>query len=1047
MATVSTLASPGVEVREYDDSLRITTSTGTTVFVPGFASQGPVEEINPISSMDDFENIYGVPTNAAERYFYYTVKSILDKNNDGVTVLTSRIAYGAGDGDNVSNAFTLLAYPSVPVIKNADNTKGYDYWKVDEEAIKKLVTLKNTSSSYPQGTPVSVETDIVVNNTYNKLANFNLTKLQLTIDGDANGHLPSAGASLSEYKGVPKLTWQADSSLTSQHEEHVSNGVISTETEGKDTLVLNLVFTLTLDDEQIGFVKITSKYENVNEPYNTLSFSTSNGSSSNVSVEYVPAFKIGEHYSSEGLKDEPEKYEDVTYILGSPVAYQISLSEYYQLISGELFAWSNEPYTFEALTEGDQKDDDKKFGMFNALKHAAFIAVNPSRTIVNDSFEGYYFGLTDNMFNISEDGVTLNAIDSVKITTLNSNQDVTGKGLLEDSYESISKGRLDFYLDSNNKGSLSQILQNEINSFDISSVEYDDTINFALFKLKKSSTANEIMKLTYGIVEKYNASLGKTREYSISSATSPQSYFIENILENSTNITVLVNPYIAKNIFVDINNNLRGKVRVFSNKLVSNLTRLHEKYVLNYTTAVTSINPDKTINAPVNAAKSSLKSWQQVIIQAGVSLDVLSSLTAPTYATFAECNSLYPFGVYTANKTANKFIGNVPYKLERTLNLIANDETYPDIDIICDAGLSTIYTYSNTDKVIGNNAMIVDASELILQTGKNAHIFDETAILAGIEDLRTGRTSYSEYAQAVIEDYMAVQQSFMNIANSETNGGRGNTFYLADLLRGIFIKGKNTKVSNLFGSPLTNSSYDDGDTVNHSWSTSILYPIKHLTENFTSSFTSSYAQWFKVLDNFSGEKVWLPGSGKVAAKMCQTDASVGPWEAAAGLNRGVIDDVLDLALNPTLPQRSDLYKLCVNSIPSMPNAGPVIWGIRTMSKKASAFDQNSCRRTFLYMEKRIKQVLRYFVFERNNSYTQLRVYNELDPFLDSLVGQGAIYEYKLVCDGSNNTDEVINAGCLVVSVSASPQRVGENIILNMTANKYTNSITTTITTT
>lgn len=1043
MATVSTLASPGVEVREYDESLRINTSTGTTVFVPGFASQGPVEEITPIGTMDDFENIYGAPTNAAERYFYYTVKSILDKNNDGVTVLTSRIAYGAGDGDNVSNAFTLLAYPSVPVIKNSENTKGYDYWSVAEDAIKKLVTLKNGSST--THAPKTVETDVVINNAYKDLKNFHLTKLLLSIEGETSGHLPSAGASLTEYKGVPKLTWCADSSLVTKHDEHVSNGVISTETEGKDTLVVNLVFTLTLDNVQIGFIKITSKYENINEAYNTLSFNTDNGSTTSVDVKYVPAFKVGEYYSSEGVKEKPEEYDDVTYVLGSPVAYQISLSEYYQLISGELFAWSNEPYQFTAINS-EKKDDDKKFGMFNALKHAAMIAVNPSRTIVNDSFEGYYFGLTDNMFNTTVEGVTLNAIDSVKITTLNSNQESDGKGLLEDAYETISKGRLDFYLDSNNKGSLSQILQNEINSFDISSVEYDDTINFALFKLKKSTTANEIMKLTYGIVEKYNASLGKTRQYSISTATNPQSYFVENLLENSSNITILVNPYIAKNIFVDINNNLRGKVRIFSNKLVSNLTRLQEKYVLGYTTTVSSINPDKTINAPVNAAKSSLNSWKQTMAQAGVSLDILSSFVSPTYATFVECNSLYPFGTYTANKTANKFIGNVPYKLERTLTLISNDETYPDIDIICDGGLSTIYTYSNTDKVIGNNTMVVDAEQLVLETGKNARTFDETAILAGIEDLRTGRTSYSEYAQAVIEDYMAVQQSFMNIANSETNGGRGNTFYIADLLRGIFIKGKNTKVSNLFGSPLTNSSYDDGDTVNHSWSTSILYPIKHLTENFTTSFASSYAQWFKVLDNFSGEKVWLPGSGKVAAKMCQTDASVGPWEAAAGLNRGIIDDALDLALNPTLPQRSDLYKLCVNSIPSMPNAGPVIWGIRTMSKKASAFDQNTCRRTFLYMEKRIKQVLRYFVFERNNSYTQLRVYNELDPFLDSLLAQGAIYDYKLVCDSTNNTEEIINAGCLVVSVSAAPQRVGENIILNMTANKYTNTITTSITT-
>ena len=1034
MATVSTLASPGVEVREFDDSSRTNSSTGTTVFIPGFASQGPVEEINPISTMEDFENIYGAPTNAAERYFYYTVKAILDKNSNGVTVLTSRIAYGAGDGDNVSNAFTILAYPAVPVVKSTQNKKGYDYWEIAEADIKKIVKLKNGGTDLEAK---SVETEIVVDNAYSSLKQFNLTKLSI---GPNSIKLPSAGESLSSYTSKPKLTWKADSSLTESHKEQSSEGAISTETVDGG-LVVHFTFSLTLDGKAIGVAKIDASYGQVSAAYNTLTLSETTESSQSIAVKFVPAFEVGENYCSDGVKVNPEKYDDVTYVLGSPVAYQISLSEYYQLISGELFAWENTPYKFETLN-GDITDDEK-FGMFNALKHSAMIAINPSRTIINDGFEGCYFGLTDNLFNISEEGVTLNSVDSVKITTLNSNQIEDGKGLLDDSYQTISKGRLDFYLDSNNKGSISQILQNEINTFDISSKEYDDTLNFALFKLKKSTTSNEIMKLTYGIVEKYNASLGKTRQYSISSSTTPQTYFIENVLENSTNITILVNPYIAKNIFVDINNNLKGKVRVYSKKLVSNLERLQTKYITGYTTTVSSINPDKTTQAAINSAKSSLKSWLQVIEQAGVSLDVIKQLSEKL--TFRQCNSIYPFGTYTANKTANKYIGNVPYKLQRVLNLISNDETYPDIDILCDGGLSTIYTYSNTNNVIGTNSMIVDAGDgLALNSGKNAHTFDDTAILAGVEDLRTGRSSYSEYAQAVIEDYMAVQQSFMNIANSETNGGRGNTFFISDTIRGIFVKGKNTKVCNLFGSPLTNSSYDDSDTVNHSWSTSILYPIKHTTETFVSSFTSCFAQWFKILDNFSGEKIWVPASGYVAAKMCQTDTNVGPWEAAAGLNRGIIDNVLDLAVNPTLPQRSDLYKLCINSIPSMPNAGPVIWGIRTMSKKASAFDQNTCRRTFLYMEKHIKQALRYFVFERNDSYTQLRVYNEIDPFLNSLQTQRAIYDYELVCDSTNNTEEVVNAGCLVVSVAAAPERIGENIILNMTANKYTNTISTSI---
>ena len=117
MALTSTLGSPGIEIREVDNSYRLDSSTATTVYLPGFTAQGPVDEVMSIGSMTDFETIYGTPTNAAERYFYYTVKAVLDNSGNGVTVLCSRLPYGSGNGDTVSNAYTLLAYPAVPVIK------------------------------------------------------------------------------------------------------------------------------------------------------------------------------------------------------------------------------------------------------------------------------------------------------------------------------------------------------------------------------------------------------------------------------------------------------------------------------------------------------------------------------------------------------------------------------------------------------------------------------------------------------------------------------------------------------------------------------------------------------------------------------------------------------------------------------------------------------------------------------------------------------------------------------------------------------------------
>ena len=82
------IQSPGVQITEFDYSERPPLAAGTSVFVTGFADQGPTDEVNFIQSINDFTNLYGSPTNAAERYFYHTVKGVLNSN---ATVITNRM--------------------------------------------------------------------------------------------------------------------------------------------------------------------------------------------------------------------------------------------------------------------------------------------------------------------------------------------------------------------------------------------------------------------------------------------------------------------------------------------------------------------------------------------------------------------------------------------------------------------------------------------------------------------------------------------------------------------------------------------------------------------------------------------------------------------------------------------------------------------------------------------------------------------------------------------------------------------------------------------
>jgi hypothetical protein len=105
-----TIQSPGVEIKEIDLSLRPTLPVGTSVFVAGFADKGPTEEAIRVTSLSEFEQIYGVPVTPAERYFYHSVTPLF---NSPANVTVYRLPYGTNKGETAGNYYSALAYPVV----------------------------------------------------------------------------------------------------------------------------------------------------------------------------------------------------------------------------------------------------------------------------------------------------------------------------------------------------------------------------------------------------------------------------------------------------------------------------------------------------------------------------------------------------------------------------------------------------------------------------------------------------------------------------------------------------------------------------------------------------------------------------------------------------------------------------------------------------------------------------------------------------------------------------------------------------------------------
>ena len=114
-----TINSPGVEIFERDLSPVVQPNVGTNTFVAGYTPQGPSDEVIKITTRDELEAIYGTPTNSAERYFYYTVRELL---NSPANIYTFRLPYGSGSGDGFGSQHSALVYPVVAATPTGTTT-------------------------------------------------------------------------------------------------------------------------------------------------------------------------------------------------------------------------------------------------------------------------------------------------------------------------------------------------------------------------------------------------------------------------------------------------------------------------------------------------------------------------------------------------------------------------------------------------------------------------------------------------------------------------------------------------------------------------------------------------------------------------------------------------------------------------------------------------------------------------------------------------------------------------------------------------------------
>ena len=325
------------------------------------------------------------------------------------------------------------------------------------------------------------------------------------------------------------------------------------------------------------------------------------------------------------------------------------------------------------------------------------------------------------------------------------------------------------------------------------------------------------------------------------------------------------------------------------------------------------------------------------------------------------------------------YVESIAVPLTRVLDAAANRDTLP-LDIVADAGMSNI----------ANIARSALSSEI------------DTDI----------KPNVAEFTVSDNKGWRAIIKKFDDFVKYT----RKDCMFIADGLRGFCLDG-NVKIVRK-------------TCPCNSVMKSIMPRLGNMTGLFDSSYSAGYCNWFYQKDSSSGDYFWIPPSIKAAGVYIYCDTYFQPWNAPAGLTRGVLNDVVDVAFVPNEEEAGKIYSARWNYAMSYPLDGIVIEGHKTFQSRQTALDRVNVRRLMLYLEKQTVRIARWFVYEGNTPYMRQRFVDTLRPIFEDAVRRDGVKEYAIKCDDEINTTQVIENNELRCRIAVIPVKCVDYIVLD-----------------
>ncbi len=197
-----------------------------------------------------------------------------------------------------------------------------------------------------------------------------------------------------------------------------------------------------------------------------------------------------------------------------------------------------------------------------------------------------------------------------------------------------------------------------------------------------------------------------------------------------------------------------------------------------------------------------------------------------------------------------------------------------------------------------------------------------------------------------------------------------------------------------------------------------------------SSYAAMYWPWAQIADPMTGKYVWVPQSVVMPGIYAFNDKVSAEWFAPAGLNRGGQETVIQAEQKLTHANRDEMYEKNLNPVATFPGEGVVVWGQKTLQKKASALDRVNVRRLLINLKKFIASTAKYLVFENNTDTTRNRFLAQVNPYMESVQQRQGLYAFKVVMDATNNTPDIIDRNIMKGDIFIQPAKAAEFIVID-----------------